>query len=94
MKNARFNSSTRDWFALPFIPNPETHPAFSACFGRPWQDALMMSLFNTLSVTFACLPPPRLAEYNAAAAKVRRLREENEALKARLVAMDKMLRQK
>ena len=24
----------RDWFALPFVVNPESHPTFSAYFGR------------------------------------------------------------
>ena len=54
----------RDWFALPFIANPETHPTFSPYFSRQWQDTLLLSLQNFLSLVFACLPTPKLASFN------------------------------
>ena len=57
------SSDWKEWFALPFIPNPETNPAFAGYFSRQWQDTLMLTLFNFLSLVFACLPPPRLADY-------------------------------
>jgi WD40 repeat protein len=73
---------------MTFVPNPESNPAFAGYFTRHWQDSLMLSLSNLLSVVFACLPPPRLADYRSTAAKVRRLKEENEALRQRLVARE------
>ncbi len=76
----------KDWFALPFIPSPDSHPIFAGFFSRHWQDSLMLTLFNFLSVIFACLPSPRLAQHRNAAAKIRRLMEENEALRQKLAA--------
>ncbi len=74
----------REWFALPFLPSPESNPTFSPYFTRQWQEALMLSLHNFLSIAFACLPPPRIAEHSSAVRKIRRLREENDALRRRL----------
>jgi len=75
----------RDWFALPFIVNPETHPTFTPYFSRQWQDTLLLSLQNFLSIVFACIAPPKLADISGVAAKVKRLKDENALLKKRLV---------
>ncbi len=87
-------SEWREWFALLFLSSPETNPAFASFFSRQWQDTLLLSLFNFLSLIFACLPPPRLADYASTTWKLRRLREENDALKQRLLSIDAALRQK
>lgn len=84
----------KDWFALPFIPNPESHPNFSSFFGRQWQDTLMLSLFNILSMVFSYLPPPRLAAISSTAAKIKRLTDENENLKQQLLSVATLLRKK
>ena len=57
------SSDWKEWFALPFVPNPETNPAFAGYFSRQWQDTLMLTLFNFMSIVYASLPPPRLADY-------------------------------
>ena len=53
-------SEWKEWFALPFLTNPESNPAFLNYFSRNWQDSLMLSLHNFLAIIFASLPPPKL----------------------------------
>lgn len=45
----------REWFVLPFIPNPEQNPTFSPYFSRQWADTFLVSLHNFLSVLFQCM---------------------------------------
>uniref|UniRef100_A0A8C6KM03 WD repeat-containing protein 91 n=1 Tax=Nothobranchius furzeri TaxID=105023 RepID=A0A8C6KM03_NOTFU len=45
----------RDWFVLPFVPNPEQNPFFSPYFSRQWADTFLVSLHNFLSVLFQCM---------------------------------------
>ena len=75
----------KEWFALPFLPNPETNPAFVNYFSRHWQDSFMLSLHNFLAIVFASLPPPKLADYHATSSKIKRLREENDAMRQTLL---------
>ncbi|QQP58193.1 WD repeatcontaining protein 91like, partial [Caligus rogercresseyi] len=77
----------KEWFALPFVKNPEEVPAFAPFFSRTWQDTLVLSLFNFLSIIYSCLPPPRIAEFLGSGAKMRKLREDNEALRRKLMAL-------
>ena len=37
----------RDWFALPFVVSPESHPTFSAYFGR---QVSLLYLYLTLPI--------------------------------------------
>ena len=75
----------KEWFALPFLPNPESNPTFVNYFSRHWQDSLMLSLHNFLAIVFASLPPPKLADYHASSSKIKRLREENDAMRQTLL---------
>jgi len=75
----------KEWFALPFLPNPESNPTFLNYFSRHWQDSLMLSLHNFLAIVFASLPPPKLADYHATSSKIKRLREENDAMRQTLL---------
>lgn len=84
----------KEWFALPFLPSPESHPVFAGYFTRQWQDTLLLSLHNFLAVVFASLPPPRLADYQSTSAKLRQLREENEAMKQALLKQHRNLQQR
>ena len=81
----------RDWFALPFIINPETHPTFAPYFSRQWQDTLLLSLYNFLSLIFGCLPLPKLIDFNSTNAKIKALKEENAALRRKLVELARSL---
>lgn len=74
----------RDWFALPFVVNPESHPTFSTYFSRQWQDTLLLSLQNFLSVVFLSIPPPKLADFGRSNEKIQRLKDENRLLKSKL----------
>uniref|UniRef100_A0A8D0GFV3 WD repeat-containing protein 91 n=1 Tax=Sphenodon punctatus TaxID=8508 RepID=A0A8D0GFV3_SPHPU len=45
----------KDWFVLPFIPAPDSNPAFATYFSRQWADTFIVSLHNFLSVLFQCM---------------------------------------
>ncbi len=78
-------SDWKEWFALPFLPNPETNPSFANFFARHWQDTLLLSLHNFLAIIFASLAPPKLADYHNSTSKIKRLREENDAMRQSLL---------
>lgn len=77
-------SEWKDWFALPFLKDPQDNPSFTIYFSRQWQDTLMLSLHNFLALVFQGLPPPRLADFKKSAARFRAMREEIKTLKLRL----------
>lgn len=43
---------TKDWFALPFIKNPEENSTFQLYFSKQWNDLFWISLQNFLSTAF------------------------------------------
>uniref|UniRef100_A0A1A7XA59 WD repeat-containing protein 91 n=2 Tax=Iconisemion striatum TaxID=60296 RepID=A0A1A7XA59_9TELE len=77
----------RDWFILPFVPNPEQNPAFSPYFSRQWADTFLVSLHNFLSVLFQCMPQPVLLSFDAEVQKMTSLMEENEQLRQQVFAL-------
>ena len=79
------NPEWKDWFPLPFIKNPEENPVFSLYFTRQWQDTLILSLHNFLAIVYSCLPLPRLAEYANTSVILRKLREDNDSMKKKLM---------
>lgn len=46
------NEWTKDWFALPFIKNPEENATFQLYFSKQWNDLFWISLQNFLSTAF------------------------------------------
>nr|SVE93038.1 EOG090X0719 [Moina brachiata] len=74
----------KDWFALPFVKNPEENPIYMVYFTRQWQDTLLVSLHNLLAMSFQCLPQPRLTAYNEEASRISKLQAENDHLKMAL----------
>lgn len=78
-------SDWKEWFALPFLSNPESNPAFVSFFARNWQDTLLLSLHNFLAIVFASLPPPKLANYQNSTTKLKRLKDENDAMRQTLL---------
>ncbi|CAB3359932.1 Hypothetical predicted protein [Cloeon dipterum] len=77
----------KEWFALPYVRNPEESHIFAVYFTRHWQDTLLASLHNLLALTFQSIPPPTLASFEDEAVKMRRLIEEVETLKAKLASL-------
>jgi len=77
-------SEWKEWFSLPFLPNPQDSPAFSVYFSRGWQDTVMLSLNNFLVLVFQGLPKPRLADYTKTVNRIKALRKEITQLKRRL----------
>jgi hypothetical protein len=45
----------------------------------------LLSLHNFLSLVFARLPPPRLADFQSTSTKLKRLKEENDVLRQTLI---------
>ena len=46
------NEWTKDWFALPFMKNPEENSAFQLYFSKQWNELFWISLQNFLSIAF------------------------------------------
>ncbi|XP_023724016.1 WD repeat-containing protein 91 isoform X2 [Cryptotermes secundus] len=72
---------------LPWVKNPEENPVFQVHFTRQWQDNLLVSLHNLLAAIFQCMPQPVLVSFEEDAQKMKRLQEENEALRLRVVTL-------
>ncbi|XP_024940269.1 WD repeat-containing protein 91 isoform X2 [Cephus cinctus] len=78
------HSEWKEWFALPFVKNPEDNPIYSVHFSRQWQDTMLVSLHNFLATIFQCMPQPTLLTIDEDTNRLKRLQEENEVLKQRL----------
>lgn len=72
------------WFALPYIPAPESHPAFAVYFTKQHYNALVNSLRNLLQSVFRALPLPTLLAFNVEREKRRRTNAELRSLRAEL----------
>ena len=93
----------REWFALPFLISStssgggcgsvESNPIFSAYFSRQWQDTLVLSFHNFMMLTFASMPAPRLADYWSTAIKLKKLKEENQAMRRKLMEQQRHIQQ-
>jgi hypothetical protein len=42
----------KEWFVLPYVKTPQTHPYFKQFFTKTWADAFLMSLTNFLNTVF------------------------------------------
>ncbi|XP_046416281.1 WD repeat-containing protein 91 [Neodiprion fabricii] len=78
------HSEWKEWFALPFIKNPEDNPVYSVHFSRQWQDTMLVSLHNFLATIFQCMPQPTLLAIDEDSVRLKRLQEENDTLKQKL----------
>ncbi|XP_055979961.1 WD repeat-containing protein 91 [Sorex fumeus] len=77
----------KDWFALPFLPSPDTNPTFATYFSRQWADTFIVSLHNFLSVLFQCMPVPVILNFDAECQRTSQVQEENEVLRQKLFAL-------
>ncbi|XP_006887205.1 PREDICTED: WD repeat-containing protein 91 [Elephantulus edwardii] len=77
----------KDWFALPFLPSPDTNPTFATYFSRQWADTFIVSLHNFLSVLLQCMPVPVILNFDAECQRTSQVQEENEALRQKLFAL-------
>lgn len=80
-------SEWKEWFIIPFIKSPEENPSFAVHFTRQWQDTLLVSLHNFLATIFQCMPLPTLASYEEDVGRMRRLQDENEALRQKVMQL-------
>ncbi|XP_067856076.1 WD repeat-containing protein 91 isoform X2 [Heptranchias perlo] len=77
----------KEWFVLPFIPNPDQNPVFITYFSKQWAETFLVSLHNFLSVLFQCMPVPVLLNFDAEVQRRSQLQDENEALRQKLFAV-------
>eukprot|EP00127_Corallochytrium_limacisporum_P005965 Clim_evm42s215 gene=Clim_evmTU42s215 len=54
------NPDWRDWFALPFLKDPERQPAFQTFFSADWHESFAASLENFIDAALAEMPVPGL----------------------------------
>ncbi|KAJ8025531.1 WD repeat-containing protein 91 [Holothuria leucospilota] len=80
----------KEWFTLAFMKNPEQSPTFETYFSKQWQDTLIFSVQNFLSVIFQSMPLPTLLSFDAEQMKMKRLEEENSKLQDQLAAFEKV----
>lgn len=74
----------RDWFAFPFVKNPEENAAFSVYFSKSWQDTYAASLHNFISVVVKFAPTPKLMQAEVDLFKLKSAVGESEKLKNQL----------
>lgn len=77
----------REWFAIPFIKNPEQNAAFDMYFQRAWQDTFFLSLYNFLITLFHHMPMPTLLKYDEERGKMHRLEQEVLKLKEQVLSL-------
>ncbi|XP_069759353.1 WD repeat-containing protein 91 isoform X2 [Narcine bancroftii] len=87
-------SEWKEWFVLPFIPNPDQNQVFATYFSKQWAETFLVSLHNFLSVLFQCMPVPVLLNFDEEYQKRCQLQEENEALWQKLFALQPESRMK
>ncbi|GMI60162.1 hypothetical protein ScalyP_jg6272 [Parmales sp. scaly parma] len=49
----------REWYALPFVPNPSADPIFSVYYHQNWKNSISVGLNNLLSAIISATPLPR-----------------------------------
>ncbi|XP_075532638.1 WD repeat-containing protein 91 isoform X5 [Dermacentor variabilis] len=81
-----FQAEWKEWFALPFLKCVEDNPNFQVYFTRQWQEMMIISLRNFLSVVYQSMALPTLLSYDEDMNKMQFLQEENESLKQQLAA--------
>ncbi|XP_066915154.1 WD repeat-containing protein 91-like [Clytia hemisphaerica] len=79
----------KEWFALPFMKNPEQARSFSICFTKIWQDSVLLSLGNCLETVFNNISLPTLLNFEKEKSKFEKLEEENVKLLGRLASYEK-----
>lgn len=77
----------REWFAIPFIKNPDQNMTFEMYFQRAWQETFFLSLHNFLITLFHYLPMPTLLKYDEERGKLHRLEQEVLKLKEQVVSL-------
>ncbi|XP_048584812.1 WD repeat-containing protein 91 isoform X2 [Nematostella vectensis] len=75
----------REWFAIPFIKNPEQNATFEMFFQKSWQETFYLSLYNFIITLFHHMPVPTLLKYNEERGAQQRLEAEVVKLKQQVV---------
>lgn len=54
----------RNWFALPYLKNPQLDPSFEVFFSKIWVETFSLSLHNFLVTIVKSVPLPRLLNFD------------------------------
>ena len=86
------------WFILPYLKDPASHPLFASYFHKRFFHTLALSVRNFLVSAFAQLPLPKLMAFNvergerkAMTADIKALKADNERLKREVVTVKQQL---
>lgn len=82
MGSTRYRDEWRkQWFSLPYTPNPERDRYFAVYFSNEWKTQYSTSLENYLNSLFLALPPPKVIALASVKDTISSMRAEIEALK-------------
>lgn len=70
----------KNWFALPFVKNPEADDVFAPYFQKQWSEIFAQSLHNFLSSVFQNMALPRVLNFNLERLKRKQMESEIEYL--------------
>ena len=86
------------WFILPYLKDPASHPLFASYFHKRFFHTLALSVRNFLVSAFAQLPLPKLMAFNvergerkAMTADIKALKADNERLKREMATLRQQL---
>jgi len=83
------SSSWREWFALPFMENPEKDSSLGIYFDAVWIKHFHDSLVNFLASLFRRLPLPHIMNFRVAYIDHQRMSSELEACKAEVLRLQR-----
>ena len=86
------------WFILPYLKDPASHPLFASYFHKRFFHTLALSVRNFLVSAFAQLPLPKLMAFNvergerkAMTAEIKSLKADNERMKREVATVKQQL---
>ncbi|XP_022097749.1 WD repeat-containing protein 91-like isoform X2 [Acanthaster planci] len=84
----------KEWFALPFLKNPEQSPTFELYFSKQWQETLTISLHNFFSIIFQSMPLPGLLNFDAELQRTSDLQDQNALLMKQVSTLERAQKEK
>ncbi|XP_038071030.1 WD repeat-containing protein 91-like [Patiria miniata] len=84
----------KEWFALPFLKNPEQSATFELYFSKQWQETLTISLHNFFSIIFQSMPLPGLLNFDAELQRMNDLQDNNALLMKQVSMLERAQKEK
>lgn len=78
------------FYALPFVPNPKTHPSYREMFTEPWSSDLKSRVEKFLTLALKSTPQPRLFDiYRSSGADGKNIRQQLVLMGQQVVEVEK-----